>query len=112
MYVGAHLSSSGGIDTAVDRAEAIGAESLQIFTQSPRQWRPTNHARASLEKFRERREEAGLQGVLCHALYLCNFAATDGAICEKLDPAYQTTVQVACAIGAGAVVFHVGSHLG
>src|SRR3954447_4758791 len=112
MYIGAHLSSSGGIETAVDRAEAIGAESLQIFTQSPRQWRPTNHARASLEKFRERREEVGLHGVLCHALYLCNFAATDDAIYEKSVTALRTTMQVACAIGADAVVFHVGSHLG
>jgi len=112
VYIGAHLSSSGGIHTAVDRAEAIGAESLQIFTQSPRQWRPTNHARASFDAFRERREEVGLQGVLCHALYLCNFAATDPAIYEKSVTALRTTMEVACAIGADAVVFHVGSHLG
>jgi deoxyribonuclease IV len=112
MYIGAHLSSSGGIHTAVDRAEAIGAESLQVFTQSPRTWRPTNHDPANLEKFRERREEVGLQGVLCHALYLCNFAANDDAIYEKSVLALSNTVQVACAIGAEGVVFHVGSHLG
>jgi deoxyribonuclease-4 len=112
MYIGAHLSSAGGIHTAVDRAEAIGAESLQVFTQSPRAWRPTNHDPANLEKFRERREEAGLRAVLCHALYLCNFAATDDAIYEKSVTALASTVQVACAIGADGVVFHVGSHLG
>ncbi len=112
MYVGAHLSSSGGIHTAVDRAEAIGAESLQVFTQSPRQWRPTNHDPATFDRFRERREEVGLHGVLCHALYLCNFAATDDAIYEKSVTALRTTMEVACAIGADAVVFHVGSHLG
>src|SRR3954466_9202205 len=112
MYIGAHLSSSGGIHTAVDRAEAIGAESLQVFTQSPRTWRPTNHDPATFDTFRERREAVGLQGVLCHALYLCNFAATDDAIYEKSVTALRTTVQVACAIGADAVVFHVGSHLG
>src|SRR4051795_2737734 len=112
MYIGAQLSSAGAIHTAVDRAEAIGAESLQVFTQSPRAWRPTNHARASLEKFRERREEVGLHGVLCHALYLCNFAATDPAIYEKSVTALRTTMEVACSIGADAVVFHVGSHLG
>src|SRR3954451_1749997 len=112
MYVGAHLSSSGGIHTAVDRAEAIGAESLQVFTQSPRQWRPTNHDPATFEQFRERREGVGLPSVLCHALYLCNFAATDDAVYEKSVTALRTTMQVACAIGADAVVFHVGSHLG
>jgi len=112
MHIGAHLSSSGGIHTAVDRAEAVGAESLQIFTQSPRTWRPTNHARASFDAFRERREQVGLQGVLCHALYLCNFAAPKDDIYEKSVAALRNTMQVACAIGADGVVFHVGSHLG
>jgi deoxyribonuclease-4 len=112
MHIGAHLSSAGGIHTAVDRAEVVGAESLQVFTQSPRAWRPTNHDPANLDKFRERREEVGLHGVLCHALYLCNFAASDDAIYEKSVVALRTTMQVACAIGADGVVFHVGSHLG
>jgi len=112
MHIGAHLSSAGGIHTAVDRAEAIGAESLQVFTQSPRAWRPTNHDPANFEKFRARREEVGLHGVLCHALYLCNFAATDDAIYEKSVIALRTTMEVACGIGADGVVFHVGSHLG
>jgi deoxyribonuclease IV len=112
VHIGAHLSSSGGIHNAVDRAEAIGAESLQVFTQSPRQWRPTNHDPATFETFRARREEVGLQGVLCHALYLCNFGAKDDAIYEKSVAALRNTMEVACAIGADAVVFHVGSHLG
>jgi deoxyribonuclease-4 len=112
VFVGAHLSSSGGIHTAVDRAEAIGAESLQVFTQSPRTWRPTNHDPKTFDRFRERREEVGLHGVLCHALYLCNFAATDDAIYEKSVVALRTTMEVACAIGADGVVVHVGSHLG
>jgi deoxyribonuclease-4 len=112
VYIGAHLSSSGGIHTAVDRAEAIGAESLQVFTQSPRAWRPTNHDPASFDRFRERRAEVGLHGVLCHALYLCNLAAADDAIYEKSVAALRNTMQVAGGIGADAVVFHVGSHLG
>lgn len=112
MYIGAHLSSSGGIHTAVDRAEAVGAESLQVFTQSPRTWRPTNHDPETFDRFRKRREEVGLQGVLCHALYLCNFATTKDDIYEKSVLALRNTMQVACAIGADGVVVHVGSHLG
>jgi deoxyribonuclease IV len=112
MQIGAHVSSSGGIHTAVDRAVAIGADSLQLFTQSPRAWRPTNHDPATFEKFRERRAETGMGGVLCHALYLCNLAAPDDAIYEKSVAALRNTMEVACAIGADGVVFHVGSHLG
>ena len=112
MYIGAHLSSAGGIHTAVDRAEAVGAESLQVFTQSPRAWRPTNHDPATFDRFRERRAEVGLHGVLCHALYLCNLAAPNDEVYEKSVAALRNTMEVANAIGADAVVFHVGSHLG
>ena len=109
---GAHVSTSGGIHTAIDRAEAIGGESLQIFTQSPRTWRPTNHDPANFERFKERRAEAGIQGVVCHALYLVNLATPDEEIYEKSVTTLMNTVDVACAIEADGVVFHVGSHLG
>ncbi|HEY8316753.1 MAG TPA: deoxyribonuclease IV [Gaiellaceae bacterium] len=112
MYIGAHLSSAGGIHTAVDRAEAVGAESLQVFTQSPRAWRPTNHDPTTFDRFRERRAEVGLHGVLCHALYLCNFAAPNDEVYEKSVAALRNTMEVASAIGADGVVVHVGSHLG
>jgi deoxyribonuclease IV len=108
---GAHVSTSGGIHTAIDRAEAIGAESVQVFTQSPRTWRPTNHDPANFELFKERRDEAGIQGVVCHALYLINLATPDREIYEKSVATLENTVDVACAIEAD-VVFHVGSHLG
>ena len=112
MEIGAHVSSSGGIHTAIDRAEAIGADSVQVFTQSPRTWRPTNHDPKNFERFRERRQEAGIGGVVCHALYLCNLAAPDDAVYEKSVLAMRNTMEVACGIGADGVVFHVGSHLG
>lgn len=112
MKIGAHVSSSGGIHTAVDRAVAIGADSLQLFTQSPRTWRPTNHAPATFAKFHERRAETGMGGVLCHALYLCNLAAPNDDVYEKSVTALRNTMEVATGIGADGVVFHVGSHLG
>jgi deoxyribonuclease-4 len=112
MHIGAHVSASGGIHTAIDRAVTIGAESVQVFTQSPRTWRQTNHDPATFELFRERRAEVDIQGVLCHALYLCNFAAPDDAVYEKSVGALRSTMEIAVAIGAEGVVFHVGSHLG
>jgi deoxyribonuclease IV len=109
---GAHVSVSGGIHTAIERAEAIGAEAVQVFTQSPRAWRPTNHDPANFERFKERRAEVGIDGVICHAVYLLNLAAPDDAVYEKSVAALVNTVEVGCAIEADGVVFHVGSHLG
>jgi deoxyribonuclease IV len=109
---GAHVSASGGIDTAIDRIHAIGGDCIQVFTQSPRMWRPTNHSVQAIEAFHTKRAEHGIGGVVCHALYLCNLAAPDDTIYEKSIATLRTTVDVACAIGADAVIFHVGSHLG
>ena len=112
MQIGAHISSAGGIDKAIDRAVELDADSVQVFTQSPRAWRPTNHDPASFERFRAKRAGAGIGGVLCHALYLCNLAAPDDTVYEKSVAAMRNTMEVGCAIGADGVVFHVGSHLG
>jgi deoxyribonuclease IV len=109
---GAHVSASGGIDTAIDRVEKIGGECVQVFTQSPRMWRPTNHKPEAVARFRERRAEAGVVGVVCHALYLVNLAAPDDVIHGKSIDTLGHTLDAAEAIGADAVVFHVGSHLG
>jgi deoxyribonuclease-4 len=109
MLFGAHCS--GGIKKALDKAVEMGAEAVQLFAQSPRTWRFPNHDPADLEKFRGRREETGLPA-LVHALYLVNLAAPDDAIYSKSTETMRATVDAACAIGADAVVFHVGSHLG
>ena len=112
MQFGAHVSASGGIYTAIDRVEAIGGDCVQVFTQSPRMWRPTNHKPEAIARFRERREEAGIGGVVCHALYLCNLATPDDTVYEKSITAICATLDTATAIGADGVIFHVGSHLG
>jgi len=112
VQLGAHVSSSGGIHTAIDRIEEMGGEAVQVFTQSPRTWRPTNHDPANFARFKERRKEAGIKAVVCHALYLVNLASPEDEIYKKSVAALQNTVDVACAIEADAVVFHVGSHLG
>ncbi len=112
MEFGAHVSASGGIDTAIDRIAAIGGDCVQVFTQSPRMWRPTNHKPEAIERFKARRREAGIGGVVCHALYLCNLAAPDDEIYEKSVQTMCATMDAATAIEADGVIFHVGSHLG
>ncbi len=112
MLFGAHVSAAGGIWTAIDRAEEMRCDAIQIFTQSPRMWRPTDHAPEAIERFRERRREAGIGSVVCHALYLVNLAAPDPEIYGKSVAAMRATLETAAALGAEGVVFHVGSHLG
>jgi deoxyribonuclease-4 len=110
VLFGAHCS--GGIKGALDRAIEIGADSVQLFAQSPRAWRFPEHAEEDLARFRERRAEAGIGAVLVHALYLCNLATPDETVYGKSLETMRSTVRAAGAIEADGVVFHVGSHVG
>jgi deoxyribonuclease-4 len=109
VLFGAHCG--GGIKKALDKAVEMGADTVQLFVQSPRAWRFPDHDPADLAAFRSKREELGLPAFV-HALYLVNLAAPDDAVYEKSVQTMRATVDAACAIEADGVVFHVGSHLG
>jgi deoxyribonuclease IV len=112
VLFGAHVSSAGGISHAIDRVEEIGGNAVQVFTQSPRMWKPTAHTDEELARFRERRREARVGAVLCHAVYLVNLASKDAEIRKKSFASLQSALETGRGLGADAVVFHVGSHLG
>lgn len=112
MLFGAHVAISGGISTAIERAEELGCDAVQVFTQSPRMWKPTVRAAEELEQFRARREESRVRSVVCHALYLVNLASGDREIRKKSVTALRASLETAAAIGADGVMFHVGSHQG
>ena len=112
MLFGAHVSAAGGISKAIDRIEGVRGNAVQVFTQSPRMWRPTAHTEEELERFRARRREARVKYVSCHALYLTNLASREEEIRAKTLDALVATMETARGIAADAVVVHVGSHLG
>jgi deoxyribonuclease-4 len=112
VYFGAHVSAAGGISNAIDRVEEIGGDAVQVFTQSPRMWKPTEHAPEEVKRFRKRRRQARVKAVSCHALYLVNLASRDPTVRENSLVALRATMETADAIGSETVVFHVGSHLG
>ena len=112
MLLGAHVSAAGGISKAIDRVEEIGGNAVQVFTQSPRMWRPTAHTKEETRRFRRRRREARVRNVACHAIYLVNLASRDSEIQSKSFDALVATMETARDIKADSVVFHVGSHVG
>lgn len=112
VSIGAHVSSSGGIFTAVERGVAIEAEALQIFPSAPQMWRPTNHKVEAIERFRELREQHGIAQVWLHNIYLANLAAENPEQLKKSVDSVVNALHVADAIGADGVVLHTGSHRG
>jgi deoxyribonuclease-4 len=77
MKFGAHVSASGGISNAIDRGQAIGCESIQVFTHNPRTWKPINHKPEEIAAFREKAAAADMGPLVSHGLYLMNLGAPD-----------------------------------
>jgi len=109
VLFGAHCS--GGIKKALDKAEGMDADCVQLFVQSPRTWHFPNHDPKDLDAFRAKREEINMPA-LVHALYLVNLAAPDDEIYRKSVDTMRSTMATASEIDADGVVVHVGSHLG
>ena len=56
MKIGAHVSAAGGPANCFDRAEAIGAEAIQVFLTPPQQWRSSKFDENQIQAFRDRAE--------------------------------------------------------
>ncbi len=110
--VGAHVSSAGRIDKAIDRAIDVGAESIQIFGAAPQMWRRKHHPDEDTEAFRAKMREAKLQASYIHAIYLINLASPDDDLVGKSTDTLTQELDLASRIGADGVIFHVGSHMG
>jgi deoxyribonuclease-4 len=109
MLIGAHVSPAGGLWRAVERGVEVGAESIQIFNQSPRMWKPTAYTEEDFARFREALAASPIRVVLIHAVYLVNCASDDPEIREKSLASLTHSLRVGDAIGATGVVLHPGS---
>jgi len=112
MKVGAHVGSSGGLTTAFERAAAIGAETIQIFGAPPQQWRRRKIREEECDAFKAMTAETRIDPVFIHGTYLINLATATPDQLDKSTEALSGDLNLASAIGATGVIFHVGSHKG
>lgn len=107
--IGAHLSTAGGFYKAAEKAKAIGANCLQIFGASPRQWLPKFPNDEEIKKFKESLKACGVAPVYLHGLYLVNLASNHQEIVKKSVASLGSHLQIANLLGADGLIFHIGS---
>lgn len=112
MLIGAHVSTAGGASKAIARAEAIGAECMQVFVSSPRAWKVPPIADAEVEKFKAESKRAGMGPTVVHGKYLCAIGSPDPELVEKSVVALTAELQTAVRLGALGLIFHPASHRG
>jgi deoxyribonuclease-4 len=112
MLIGAHVSTAGGLDKAIERGTERSCESIQIFNQSPRMWRPTKYRPDDFAAFKEAMADSPVEAVVIHAVYLINCASKDAELRKKSLASLTHALRIGDGIGANGVVLHPGAQKG
>ncbi len=112
MPLGAHVSTVGGLSTAVGRAQQLSAECIQVFLSAPQRWQHPRHTDQQVEEFARLVRETGIGPNFAHAAYLLNLASTDALIRQRSIDNLISSLVCADRIGLAGVVVHVGSSRG
>ncbi len=110
--IGGHVSASGGVDKAIERAANIGANCVQIFSGSPRVWQRPNLDAIDADKVFSKQKELSVSPIFTHALYLLNLASDNPELVRKSTEAISFDLRFDAKLRGHGVVVHVGSHQG
>lgn len=113
-FVGAHVSSSGGVYNAPLNAMAIGAKAFALFTKNQKQWVAKDLDGETIQKFKDALAKSGIlpKYVLPHDSYLINLGNADIEKREKSLKGFIDEVKRCEQLGLDKLNFHPGSHLG
>lgn len=110
--IGIHTSTAGGVETAAERAYRLGCSTFQVFSSSPRQWKPYALAKSQCEVMSSLREKYDLEPLVIHANYLVNLAGGNEDFHRKSVEAFRGEVERALSLCAEYLVLHPGSFRG
>ncbi|WP_109486828.1 deoxyribonuclease IV [Occallatibacter savannae] len=110
--IGVHLGTAGGASNAVDKAHEIGANTFQIFSSSPRMWRPQKIDPKQAERMRAQRAKLDVGPLVIHTSYLVNVCSQTEDFREKSVVAFRGEIERALMLGAEYLVLHPGSWKG
>ena len=111
MLLGAHMSVSGGLQLAFERGQAVGCQTMQIFTKSERQWKSKPLTEEILAAWQTARQTYDIGPVLTHDSYLINLASPSDEAWEKSIDAFKDEIERNELLGIPYLVTHAGAHL-
>ena len=112
LHIGAQLPTSKGFEAALDQAQSLGLNCLQLFSKSPRQWKAAPLDETKTRNFTQKWRESGFGPLVIHDSYLINLAAPVDETREKSVAAMIDEIERAHVLGADFLVTHCGAHLG
>jgi len=110
--LGVHASIAGGLHRSVERAHALGCNTLQIFSHNPRGWAVKCISQEEGSLFTSLRLHFDVSPVYIHTSYLINMASRDSDLKKKSINLLVIEMDRADAIVADYVILHPGSASG
>ncbi len=112
-FVGAHVSTSGGVFNAPLEAMKIGARAFALFTKNQKRWDAKPFDTKTLDLWFENLEKSGVQPkhILPHDSYLINLGNPDEEKLQKSRDAFIHEIERCEILGLDRLNFHPGSHL-
>ena len=110
--IGVHVSISGKIWESLERAKALGCNTMQIFSRNPRTWQASEFDSSDIENFRKLKKAYDISPVAVHIPYIINLATPIDGLYRKSIVAYIEDISRADVLGVEYVVTHLGSHVG
>lgn len=111
MRIGVHVSIAGKIYESLERARALGCNTMQIFSRNPRSWQASRLDRSDIEEFKRLKAKYDIAPVVVHIPYIINLATPDDNLYKKSVTAYIDDIERADLLGAEYFVTHLGSHV-
>ena len=109
MLFGAHVSVAGGFVNGLDYAASIGAECIQFFAKSPRQWRASSAHPDALADFATWQAGERRVPAFTHTAYLLNLSSIDDELRAKTTAALADELIRGAQLGVDGVVTHIGN---
>lgn len=112
-FIGAHVSTQGGVENAPINASAIGADAFALFTKNQRQWMSKPLEQSSIDSFKENCAKYGFTPaqILPHDSYLINLGNPDAEGLRKSRESFIDEMFRCAQLGLDRLNFHPGSHL-
>lgn len=112
-YIGAHVSTSGGVENAPVNAHQIGAKAFGLFTRNQKRWFSKPLEEKNIIAFKKNCEKYGFEPfqILPHDSYLINLGHPEKEALKKSRTAFLDEMQRCEQLGLDRSNFHPGSHL-
>jgi deoxyribonuclease-4 len=112
VLLGSHVSVSGGVHTAFERAVRIGCTTMQVFVKNASQWVGKPLTGEDIEKYKRAQAKARIDPVVAHGAYLINLSAVSPATRRRSREALEDELRRCELLGIAGLIFHPGAHMG